>query len=245
MPTTDRDKLILLHIALFSLTTREVLSKLFFGGGAPNDVLTRLKREGLIQHPGSRTQYLQGHAYYWLTHKGAALIGAPRSRAEPPGPQALYQHLAVLESCCLTNPRFKKIEKERILALYETALREGAFGDSVPPDCPPPRLPRQAVFVAETGDAGKTVRFFEIYVPGASTKTVEIKKRMKRVIDERMKHPALRHWIGIHVLGFLVLVPGIRQREVLTGIKQVRRELRVFIRVEAFDQPTANEREAV
>src|SRR5262245_16169686 len=109
----DRDLKIIRHIGLHRLSLRVVLEKLFFDGSesACDNVITRLRKGGRIQAVrGLPDKY----SYYQLTKQEATAQGFPEERAEPLGPQALHEHLAVLWFCCMgQRPRYR-LEEPRL-----------------------------------------------------------------------------------------------------------------------------------
>lgn len=94
----SRDDRILRHIARYRVSTREAISKRFFEGGNPGNVIQRLLREGRIV---SRRGLPDNARFYQIAPKEAIARGVPLNRAKPFGPAALATHLTLLWYCAL------------------------------------------------------------------------------------------------------------------------------------------------
>ena len=107
MKNASRDEEILRHLGLYRISIRPVLSRLFFAGRDPGNVLQRLRAAGLVQEwpkrrasdAGARAGFLTGLSYYQLTVAGA-LGRVPLTRAAPLNTRALHKHFAVLWWTC-------------------------------------------------------------------------------------------------------------------------------------------------
>lgn len=115
--TTDRDRDILEHVARYRITTSEVLTHLFCRN--PNITKKVMKRlaapvpaagvspseEQKLARPFflQARELLGKRIYYHLTPRGAQRLRLhpARRHAQPPGPQALIGHYAILVHCCL------------------------------------------------------------------------------------------------------------------------------------------------
>jgi len=124
--TDPRKKAILFHIARYQVTLRPVLYRLFpesekAGIDKAVDALVREKliaaqRNGVREPEDPQTRY----TYYHLTAKGCSVIGAPESRHETPGPEALERSLAILWLCSMTRVpsyRVSSVELAELLVL--------------------------------------------------------------------------------------------------------------------------------
>lgn len=119
-PDTDElrplDRTILAHIALYRMTLKEVVARLFLDNDAPRagTTLAALQRRGYLvseKLPG-------GTRYYTLTSSGASTIGSPKERGEPLGPAAIGNHLATLWFCCLAERRRHRLEPTDLRELF-------------------------------------------------------------------------------------------------------------------------------
>lgn len=138
----DRDGDVLEHVARYRITTNEVLSHLFFRtDNATKKVMRRLaapippKGTPLAEEQKTarpfflQTRELLGkRQYYHLAARGAHKLGLrpARKHAQPPGPQALIGHYAILVHCC-------RHDDQRILfTRRELAEQLSAISDYAP-----------------------------------------------------------------------------------------------------------------
>ncbi len=131
-PSSDRDERILRHIGLYRITLRPVLSRLFFDGGNPGNVIQRLVAEGRIQARAGLPNRL---SYYQLTVAEARARGLPEARARPPRGQALPAHLGTLWFCCVEGQGRTRLEHNELRQLFGNRFPNGPHcieGGSVP-----------------------------------------------------------------------------------------------------------------
>jgi hypothetical protein len=185
----QRDEQILRHLALYRISFRVVLSRRFFHGRTPGNVLTRLTREGRIQ---SRAGLPGRVRYYQLTTAQAERMGVPMGRARPPKPQAFLSHLAVLWHCCMD----RQVRDRRRLDREEMAKLFGAR---------PPR----GVHVMQAGDSP---RVYRALVPGAGRPARSVFKALRRRVLLTLKSQTLGPWVRNRHYAFLVLVVGESRR---------------------------------
>ena len=96
---TERDVLILDHVARYRLTLREIVQKLFMPDteiNAVTKVLGRLTGAGLL----ARHMLHDTHAYWTLSARSAALRGLDEKRALALGYQSIIEHYGILSYCC-------------------------------------------------------------------------------------------------------------------------------------------------
>ena len=126
---SQRDQLILEHVARYRITTNEVVHKLHFRRQRPNAVtkvtarLTRLDslRRATLDHP---------RAYFTLGSAGTAMLGLPENRALPLGPQSLPTEFGVLAFAALgrsTRRRLTRQELQERFPDFEQGIIEQAY----------------------------------------------------------------------------------------------------------------------
>ena len=188
-PLPTRDARVLDHIALYGLSVRVILARLFFAGRSPANVLQRLCTTGRLQARGLRGGPLR---YYQLSPTEAARRGLPH-RALPMGTRALTEALAVLWFCVADEPRRYRLERPELTSLL------GAT---------PPHGPH----VLEPGDPARVTR---CYVPGPQTRPAVVVKTLTRAIDATQGVPGLASWVGHRLYGFAVLTDAPPRQELL------------------------------
>jgi hypothetical protein len=181
----QRDDQILRHLALYRISFRAVLSRQFFGGGNPGNVITRLLAEGRIQ---SREGLPQRLRYYQLTAAEAARLGVPLGRTRAPKPQAFLTHLGAVWHCCV-DPG---VQDRRRLERNELAH---LFGDNPPKG-------------AHIIQSVPTPRVFRILVSGPATPARTIFKSLRKRIEAARRSTILAPWLKKHQYAFLVLLEG-------------------------------------
>jgi hypothetical protein len=191
----ERDRVILRHIGLYRLTFRRTLDRLYFAGATCNNVVQRLRKQGLIQERDGLPGRL---AYYQLTAAGAASAGVPKDRAEALAPAALHKHIAILHWCCMgRTPRHR----------VEPADLEEMFGGAAP-----------------SGDhvlqRTKEFRLFRVHVVTGDTDDNALVRRIVARVHECRREPALAEWLREKQYGFVALVEAGPRRDRLDGAVQ-------------------------
>lgn len=185
----QRDDQILRHLALYRISFRVVLSRQFFGGRNPGNVITRLLAEGRIQ---SREGLPQRLRYYQLTAAEAARLGVPKGRTRAPKPQAFLTHIGVVWHCCVdteTRDR-RRLDHEELVKLF------GA-------------TPPKGVHVFQGGSVPRVLR---VLVPGPATPAGTIMKAIRKRVEALRRHPTLSAWVRNHQYALLVLLEGESRR---------------------------------
>lgn len=114
---TDRDEAILAHIGRYRVSLASIISREFFGGRNPRNVLQRLQLEKRIQ-----SWPLSGPLrYYQLTVREARRRGLPKDRGTGFGPRAVQLHLAVLWYCFCEGTARKRREPAELRKLLGVA----------------------------------------------------------------------------------------------------------------------------
>lgn len=163
---TPRDDLILDHVGLYWVTTRAVLTRLFFPSGNPGNVLQRLRTEGFLRERPLGA----GLHYYQLTRDGAR-YRVPLKRAAPLGERALEKHLGVLHFACATDVARRRIENVELVRFF------GARGPLSPqvPHC--------------LDDVADSRRIHRLYVPSARTKPATLLGSVRADVAEALAAP--------------------------------------------------------
>lgn len=186
----QRDQQILRHLALYRISFRAILSRRFFDGRNPGNVIARLLADGRMQ---SRAGLPGRVRYYQLTIAEAERLGVPMGRARAPKPQALLTHLAVVWHCCMDPD----VEGRRRLDREEMAKLFGAR---------PPR----GTHVMQSGAQPKVYRAL---VPGAGRSARSTFRAIRKRVRAARKSQALGPWIRNGHYAFLVLVVGESRRQ--------------------------------
>src|SRR5262249_18061620 len=194
---TKRDEKITKHIGRYRVSTRAVISHLFFADKNCDHVVQRLLDVNRIRAfaglPG-------GLSYYQLTISEARRLGLPPHRANPHHAAGLREALAVLWFCCMAGEKRKRLERTGIKKLFG---RGKGFGK---PHCAEERGGERVVY--------------RIFAPGPNSR---LDYRVRTLRDECrvvLEHPKLAQWALAGVFRFAVLVetPG-RLEKVKTLLK--------------------------
>lgn len=185
----ERDERILFHVGLYRVTFREVLSRCFFNGRTPGNVVQRLLAEGRLVSRGGLTNRVR---YYQLTPTEALDRGLPVARARPPKPQAFLCHIGLLEYCCL-DPRVKDRRRLDHVDMLEL------FGSSYP----------KGPHVLQGGSHPRVFRAF-VLSPGIRLRPAV--KVLRRRVDRLRGHPTLGPWIRKRQYAVLFIVRAEAQR---------------------------------
>ena len=179
----DRRAAILTHLARYRVSTRPVISKLFYEGGDPKNDLAALREKG---HIAVVERALSNNtSYYHLTAAGAREIAA-QGPTEAPGGRALDRDLKILYFCCQgPNPR------ERI---SEADWRQ-LWGRDNPPAGEHCLVPR-----------GDMILMLRLYAP--STDVTDSISWLSRLVSESMDDSYLARLIESQQYGFAVLAPS-------------------------------------
>lgn len=174
-----RDGWILDHIAAYRLTIRAVLSKLFFEGRSPDNVIRRLSPKKL-QSCGPLDD---GFSWYQLS-KAEATRRKLWSRATPLNGHRLHEALATLWFCCGNESRRNRHEASE-------------FTDVSSP------LPGSHPYcVAES----EPPVLYRVIVPGTGSQDDSILKTVRDAAEESFQHPDLHAWLKNGTFRLAVLV---------------------------------------
>ena len=199
MKNASRDEAILRHLGLYRISIRSVLSRLFFAGRDPGNVLQRLRAAGLVQEwpkrrasdARARAGFLTGLSYYQLTVAGA-LGRVPLTRAAPLNTRALHKHFAVLWFCAMAGAARTRLEPSTLTRL---------FGGEMPP-----RVLAQVPHCLEEREG--TRRIHRLYVPSPTANPRTVLRRLDADLTEARGTPGkLTDWIrtGTYALSVLVM----------------------------------------
>lgn len=160
-----RDQKVINHIGLYRLTLRAVVTEQGFDGSetACGNVIQRLLDDGRIQ---SIEGLPNGFHYYQLTKKEAIAQGLPENRAQPLGPRALNEALAIVWFCCMGRRTRHRLESRQIQALLGQSFQT--------PHC------------VEKGAGKEMNRVYRIFAPGPATKPAYVVNQVAKLIDEVM-----------------------------------------------------------
>ncbi|MEM8671141.1 MAG: hypothetical protein AAGG48_26690 [Planctomycetota bacterium] len=101
MDYANRDKVILLHVAGFVVTLKEVVSKLFFDQKECGHVLSRLESKGLVK---VHSKAIAGrYSFLSITSKGALHAGYPKERGLQTG-KVIDDKIGLTYACFLESP---------------------------------------------------------------------------------------------------------------------------------------------
>lgn len=180
---SERDRLILQHIARYRFSFNEVLGALFFDGGDPQKVLDRLRLAGYIVP----RKILKGNrSAYQLQPKGAAAVQAGRRAADPLGSESLPVHAAIFAFCFFGGrPRIR---------LGGAELNELFDG----------KRPSGRHHCLERSTRAK--RIYHTYAPGECTAPADVVAATLEHISNAQSRPDLARWIECRVYSHAVLV---------------------------------------
>jgi len=179
----DRRAAILTHLARYRVSTRPVISRLFYEGGDPKNDLAALREKGLIAVVERALS--NNTSYYHLTPAGAREVASP-APTEAPGGRALDRDLKILYFCCHgPNPR------ERILEGDWRRL----WGRDNPPTGEHCLVPR-----------GDMVLILRLYSP--STDVADSVSWLSCLISESRDNTYLAGLIESQQYGFAILAPS-------------------------------------
>lgn len=169
---TDRDRAILEHVGCHRITTIEVLSRRFFPDGSDNAVSKVLERLKDYLQPA----YLFGsRKFYYLTPKGANLLGRDDDLAKPPRTQALARLYSLLVYCCLNGDGREYVTSDEFKRDF--------------PDYDFPGVPRHSYYM-ETSAERPRLGWLEVDYGGQAA------KRARKCLDQyrkRVKYPRFRN----------------------------------------------------
>lgn len=188
-----RDSAVLRHIGRHRMTLRAVLSRLFFGGRSPGNVLQRLSEGGYIARrsvkDGPETTSLpDGVSYYQLTTKAAAALGFPASRCRRLEPARLHTALGVLWFTCMGKKRRDLLEPEQLGGLFGAPSGSA----STHPIC--------------RDLSGSRPVLYEVYVPAPQTRVRNVVRRVEGRWETAHEDGVLRPWVEARSYCFAILV---------------------------------------
>jgi hypothetical protein len=123
-----------------------------------------------------------------LSHRGTALLNAPKERAQPLGAEALNLALGVLYFCCLAGPvRRHRVERNDLVPF---------FGDDAPP---------ANVAHLLSDEPGHPAIFRAYQATGSFGHTVQ---RVREHLAQARAAAHLRPWVEAGDYGVCVLVPA-------------------------------------
>ncbi len=194
----DREQNILHHVALYGVSFRPILAKLFFAEGNPDRVLADLRQQGLLrtlQLPG-------GKVLYRLTRTAAALIGVPEPRARKLGTLALHKAIAVLLFCLRPNTDRIRLEQEELGTVFSDTVPEGTH-------C-----------LERHGDGRATL--YHVYAPADPTAIPTITRKLRRLIHLARARADLCPLVQNRQYAFAVAVDNDPRRDAIRRAVQSR-----------------------
>lgn len=197
-----RDERILRHIGLYRLSLRATLSRCFFHGGNPGNVIQRLRQDGYIQE----RRGLHGRlSYYQLTPKGATAVVVSPKRAKVLGTQAVHTHLGVLWFCCMSHVQRQRLERAQVDQLFPDEVADGPF----PPHCL---------------ESGARYRLYRVFVVGPNAETANFVGRLRRYLSEILEKPAMARWVRSRQFAFALVTEN---REKLMAIRDATKRAKL------------------
>lgn len=112
-----RDEAIVKHMGRYQVTTKQIISKLFYDGKECGHVLKRMEQDGLIQQVAKGAS--GGFTYAMITPKGAAKAAVPKERGTHTQ-QSIDKNLGLVFACTLASDsrrhRLENSEVNQLLA---------------------------------------------------------------------------------------------------------------------------------
>jgi hypothetical protein len=176
------------HFAMYGIGLPAVITQLFFDGRQCGHVLKKLAEEGgpLAAFPRALPG---GLTYYRLSHRGTALVNAPKERSQPLGSAALDLAIGLAYFCCLAGPaRRHRAERKDLLPF---------FGDNNTP-------PANTAHIL-SDELGHPAIFRVYQATGSFGHTVQ---RVGEHLSQARGFPAIRPWLEAGDFGVCVLVPA-------------------------------------
>lgn len=215
------DRTILEHLARYRVSVRAVLSRLNDANKVLKPALERLLGSELVvadrSLPGNR-------ALYCLSKKGAAVLDVSESRARHFRGQAMHKHLGVLLFCHVAGCKRYRLEDQELRELVGDPLPEGTHCMAQIDDHPV---------------------LLGVYVPGAETSLRSIVRRVRELIVDARRVPALRDMIAAGRFGIALVVTTSQRRKVISrtlsrpeadGRPALARQVRIIVEsLPAFD----------
>jgi hypothetical protein len=223
MKILPRYRAILVLCATYRILLRETLGRLLLSAacGMPRkellkrrkqlagNALTRLAKEGLLQHHHSKSaeypSFPGGLSYFTLSEKGARLIGASEDRCETAGKHtfdipALLPHLAMHWFCVMNRWRCHRLEP------WEAAKKFGELKSfDIVPHCIVERNP---------GD----YCMYRCYSP--STTITEVVKQVHKLVDKAQRVAPFPAAFAAGQYGIAILLPEVSYCQDLTQALQ-------------------------
>lgn len=188
----ERDNKILLHIGEHRLSTRAVISHLFFNDGNCDHVIQRLLEERRIK---SNSGLPGGLSYYQLTREEAEGLEIPVNRTFPHRARNLREALAVLWFCCMAGKKRRRLSQKEIRKLFGRGRGLGT------PHC---------AELLENGDG----LIYRVYAPGPNSRNDYRIRTLREEVRIVLEHPQMSPWALAGLLRFAVLIetPGRLER---------------------------------
>ena len=195
---------IIRHVASYSITTPEVVSRIVFNDEKdPGNALAALSSVGYLKdaHSGNPLLLTKNpkRKYYLIGPKALPLVGVPKGRMDVPGPAALNRLCAILWFGCMEHTRFCPVAKEELKQLF-------------PKHTPPHNTPH----VVGKNKDGPGI--FRVMLQAGTAKSA--RKAVNGLIEKTQQNPVLRTHLESGEYGFAVL------GQTRTACEQIEGELK-------------------